>query len=938
MNERSLTKKTVLVLDAESAAGLETVQSLGRNGCLVDALTIDCEQARAKSRFIRKHFVAGASDERLISQIIGLFSAERYDLIVPTTEAALLAMLSPAIPDDIYERAVCPSRINVQTALNKEKVWQLAQTLGIKVPLSRLVTLDSLPPETFPVVLKPVLSKKNINGEIRGFRVTIARDLGAWRKALETQVPGMEMQQQQEYIPGRGVGVEVLFDHGIPRWVFMHERLHELPLTGGGSSYRASIPLDKPLVDSAVRLLTALEWHGVAMVEYKIDAKGEAYLIEINPRLWGSLSLAIDCGMDFPLGLLYLASHQPLPPQPKYRVGYYARNVYRDVEWFKHNLKADHSDELLLTRPAFASACEWLRPLLGRESWDFFCWSDLRVVLGEWKKIVAEHWKRLVARVALNIHKLYLAQVQQPKLLRKLSQKKIHRVLVLCHGNICRSPLAARLGTEKFPDVSFASAGFYEECGRRSPGFVVEEAALLGIDLGLHQSKRVDQGMIEDADVIVMMDLRNRNALRREFRAALEKAVLLATCLRRPELEIRDPYDDPSTMHQVASKINEALDGFGKVLGNSSQRAQRPEPRQGGGIRPQDRGNKIRNSRGQTSMIRTSMPPRPAAIAISAVIPAFNAERTIGDAIKSVLAQTRPVNEIIVVDDGSSDRTAEVAARFPGVLVLRRPNGGPGAARNTGIKAAKSEWIAFLDSDDVWLPRKTEIQIACISPETGVVYCNRFDPITFGALWHRQAYITPSGALVRKEALLEVGGFEESRAVISVEDLNLWLKIATTKWKFVRSEPNLFTYQPTAASLSANHMKMAHAELTCIDLIARRVGCPLLESERIRQACRVEYARNLIADKRWGDAKQLLGQAKPDLTSSLLAFICRLHLNRLGRRDFFNWLQSMNTRYTSHVCSGECALSPKQLKDCMDSCQRPYLRVDARKPGNRQHL
>src|SRR5215831_2827499 len=93
---------------------------------------------------------------------------------------------------------------------------------------------------------------------------------------------------------------------------------------------------------------------------------------------------------------------------------------------------------------------------------------------------------------------------------------------------------------------------------------------------------------------------------------------------------------------------------------------------------------------------------RPAAV--SGIIPAYNAESFISETIASALAQTYPLTELIVVDDGSSDHTAEVAARFPNTRVIRRPNGGQGAARNTGIQAASGDWIAFLDHDDTWHP------------------------------------------------------------------------------------------------------------------------------------------------------------------------------------------------------------------------------------------
>lgn len=109
---------------------------------------------------------------------------------------------------------------------------------------------------------------------------------------------------------------------------------------------------------------------------------------------------------------------------------------------------------------------------------------------------------------------------------------------------------------------------------------------------------------------------------------------------------------------------------------------------------------------------------------LSVIIPAHNAAATLGRAIDSVVTQTRPVFEIIVVDDGSVDATAEVAAAYgPAVTILQQKNSQAAAARNTGISAAKGDWIAFLDADDVWLPIKVEQQCNTITkyPTVGVL-------------------------------------------------------------------------------------------------------------------------------------------------------------------------------------------------------------------------
>src|SRR5689334_10135830 len=94
------------------------------------------------------------------------------------------------------------------------------------------------------------------------------------------------------------------------------------------------------------------------------------------------------------------------------------------------------------------------------------------------------------------------------------------------------------------------------------------------------------------------------------------------------------------------------------------------------------------------------------------IIPAYNAVETLGRAIDSALAQSLPPHEVVVVDDGSRDATAELAERYgPPVRVIRQSNAGPGAARNRGVQATSSPWVAFLDADDEWLPKKMETQL-----------------------------------------------------------------------------------------------------------------------------------------------------------------------------------------------------------------------------------
>jgi glycosyltransferase involved in cell wall biosynthesis len=108
---------------------------------------------------------------------------------------------------------------------------------------------------------------------------------------------------------------------------------------------------------------------------------------------------------------------------------------------------------------------------------------------------------------------------------------------------------------------------------------------------------------------------------------------------------------------------------------------------------------------------------------LAVVIPAWNAERYLGEAIESVLGQTVPVDSIVVVDDGSTDATAAVARRYPSVRLIQQAHAGAGAARNRGVVATDEALLAFLDADDVWVPHKLACQLPRLEePGVGAVF------------------------------------------------------------------------------------------------------------------------------------------------------------------------------------------------------------------------
>lgn len=143
---------------------------------------------------------------------------------------------------------------------------------------------------------------------------------------------------------------------------------------------------------------------------------------------------------------------------------------------------------------------------------------------------------------------------------------------------------------------------------------------------------------------------------------------------------------------------------------------------------------------------------------VTAVIPVYNGEALVGDAIRSVLAQTYSRVECVVVDDGSTDRSAAVAASFgPRVRVIRQPNGGVASARNAGVAAATGELVAFLDADDYWLPEKLEKQVRCwqARPWAGLVFTGFAMAKPGGRRPHCRILATEPRSRIRAAALLQ---------------------------------------------------------------------------------------------------------------------------------------------------------------------------------------
>ena len=269
---------------------------------------------------------------------------------------------------------------------------------------------------------------------------------------------------------------------------------------------------------------------------------------------------------------------------------------------------------------------------------------------------------------------------------------------------------------------------------------------------------------------------------------------------------------------------------------------------------------------------------------ISVIIPTYNREKMLVEAVQSVLEQSYRNFEIIVVDDGSTDNTKLSLKQYKDQLTLiHQCNRGPSAARNTGIKAAKGEFLAFLDSDDLWKPDKLKIQKDYIKKHPEILICQTEE------IWIRQGrrvnpmkkhkkysgwifdkmlplcIVSPSAVMIHREIFTSVGLFDES--LPACEDYDLWLRIGL-------------------------HHAIA---LITKPLVIKRGGHADQQSKRFwgMDRFRVQALLKLLEHPDLGEAQERLVRTELSKKSEILSIGCRKH----GRLELAEYYRDLAEKY-----------------------------------------
>jgi protein-tyrosine-phosphatase/predicted ATP-grasp superfamily ATP-dependent carboligase len=563
-------KKKVLVLDGDMTPALTVARSLARAGLHVDIASHIDKPLAGYSRHTRLQLGYPnplESPQLFIDWLKAHAANDTYELVIPVTERTAVPIHRQR--DQISDINVAlPEHDSLEVALDKAKTVELALQLGIPVPESRSISQNNRHPYDenmlpYPVVIKPARSMGAEDKGIIQLSVDYAFD-HAELTAKTTHALRFGDVILQAYFKGQGVGVELITDHGKIIYAFQHLRLHEVPLTGGGSSLRKSVAVEPELLAASQKLMASLNWHGVAMVEFKWNPETRDFrLMEINGRFWGSLPLAVSAGADFPAMLYELLSQGHVTQRPPARLGMYGQKISSDLYWYEQVMRRN-APEKLVTLPTSSSLLrDALLIFSPRHRFDIQQWGDPLPGLIDLWQIAANYIDR--------IRQLLSARVFAWRQRRAWSDGEIGtrlrtagHILFVCYGNINRSALAGNYFSTKTAGMAIASesAGFHAQAGRPADPNMTELAKTKGINLEAQRSRSLDHAMVGTADLIFVMEKKHYDKIAMDYPAATNKTFLLSPCG-----EIDDPYGKSTAVYKhCLDEVTNSVDTLTMLL------------------------------------------------------------------------------------------------------------------------------------------------------------------------------------------------------------------------------------------------------------------------------------------------------------------------------------------------------------------------------------
>ena len=384
----------ILVLDGNENQAVACVRSLARAGHRVSVGASTSWSKAGWSRFAESSFTYPApqdSADRFVARIRDEAAREPGTLVLPVTERTTLPL--SACREEIFNaggRMVLPPHETVTRAFDKTETTRLASSLGVAVPKTFYVTnsaegreiADSI---NYPAVIKARSSEQvSASGKVVATGAPLyARNAKELLAAIEQVSLRSSAALVQDYVEGEGAGYFALMREGELRLEFAHRRIRDVRPTGSGSAVRASALPDPRMREAALRILQALRWHGVAMVEFRVRPDGTPVFMEVNGRFWNSLPLPVYAGADFPARLAEMAERGDVATASGYRLGVRCRWLLGDARHLMEVWRGAPEGYAGKYPGRLRATLDFLTPVRGTYH-DNFMMSDPMPELGDW--------------------------------------------------------------------------------------------------------------------------------------------------------------------------------------------------------------------------------------------------------------------------------------------------------------------------------------------------------------------------------------------------------------------------------------------------------------------------------------------------------------------------------------------------------------------------
>ena len=568
-------KGVALVLGSDTRSFLSVVRSLGRYGVEVHAAWTSPGAIALRSRYL-EHIhslpTPWESPEGWLESFNELLDSKSFDLVVPCNDSALIPLQERRRQINAAGSIYLLEDEAFAVTQSKILSTQLAESLGICVPEhATLQTLEQgiefANEAGYPVVLKPTTSFQSGNLRRKRNVVTVRND-----KQLSLELKRLLQDGQvqvQKSFEGVGTGVEFIAKEGKILFSFQHLRLHE-PLKGGGSSYRKSIPLHPGMLKATKKLVGALHYSGVGMVEFRWNQQTDDWIfVEINGRFWGSLPLALASCADFPK-LLYQNWVEQVEDFPQqYRAGVCCRNLERDKNWYSEQLSNRSKlgfAGLLMTESGAALG----RKFMLREKADTLAWDDTRPFFAEQASIARELGEGIVRKLRSRWRHSTISRNRQRKRLGK-QLVNAQSILFVCKGNICRSPFAAEYAKKELPDgLLIGSCGYFPKEGRHSPEAAQLAAHKFDVSLTNHRSVRLSESLVSSYDLIFVFDEENFGRVTNDHKDFRSRVFFLRNLASSGVIEVADPYGKSvQQFEETYEQISKLIDGCAAIIDES---------------------------------------------------------------------------------------------------------------------------------------------------------------------------------------------------------------------------------------------------------------------------------------------------------------------------------------------------------------------------------